>query len=612
METIQIYFKQMKQRIAVASGTLLSETFQIAGMPLDLACGGEGLCGKCRVQILRQEGLESVLACQTRIVENVTVLLPEEVLKKQKGPVLTDGEESRRFQLVHFNPAVQKICIEKEKLKLSRENNYFDSLRYQMAQQIKTPVHNSFLMAYPEMKKLDQMLSNQEIDQFTLVLDQREVIDLQVGDTTSMLYGAAIDIGTTTLVMYLYDLTNGDLLGVYSDMNPQTAWGFDVISRIMYGANHENGTEALQNAVIKALNSMIDEAASSFPVLKTNLYQLVMGGNTTMHHLFHGFNPKELGQTPFRALQYQLMESEGKDGGLSCPEKARIVFLPLLGVFVGADTTAVLLSMEEDEQQRLIIDLGTNGEIAVGSRGKYLVASTACGPALEGAGLSCGMMAAPGAVEKVELRDGQVEMQIIGNTLASGLCGSGVVDLMAVLLREGIVDASGRMLDRETFNQRYSDHPLADRLFKIGNINAFMVAPKERSQREGGVYLTQKDIRQIQLAKSAIYTGCLMLLEKAGMCGGDLDEILLAGAFGNYIHVGNAQQIGLIPHFEGVLTRSVGNAAGTGLQQVLLNFEEKKRSEKVARQVVHVELANDPVFQEQYVQHLEFGAMHHA
>ena len=609
MERIQIYLKQMKQRIAVAPGTLLSEAFQLAEVPLDLACGGEGLCGKCRVQIFREDSLESVLACQTRITENVTVLLPEEALRKQKGPVLTDGEENRKFLRAPFNPAVRKICIEKEKLKSSHENNYFDALRWQMNQQIKTPEGNSFHVAYPEMKKLDQMLCSHEIDQFTLVLDYREVIDFQIGDTTSLLYGAAIDIGTTTLAMYLHDLTNGDLLGVYSDVNPQTSWGSDVISRIMYGVNHENGTDALQNAVIKALDSMIDEAALSFPVLKPNLYQLVMGGNTTMHHLFHGFNPKELGQTPFRALRYKLMKSEGKDIGLSCPEKARIIFLPLLGGFVGADTTAVLLSVEEDKRQRLIIDLGTNGEIAMGNKEKYLVASTACGPALEGAGLTCGMRAAPGAVEKVQIKDGEVEMQIIGNTLASGICGSGAVDLVAVLLREGVVDASGRMLDRETFHERYPDHPFVEHLFKSENTNAFMVASKERSQWEDGVYLTQKDIRQIQLAKSAIYTGCLMLIEKAGMCGGDLDEILLAGAFGNYIDTGNAQQIGLIPHFEGVKIRSVGNAAGAGLQQALLNHEEKKRSEKVARQVVHVELANDPLFQEQYMRHLEFGAM---
>jgi uncharacterized 2Fe-2S/4Fe-4S cluster protein (DUF4445 family) len=375
----------------------------------------------------------------------------------------------------------------------------------------------------------------------------------------------------------------------------------------MHCTTHEAGTNELQHSVIGAINDMIQKAGEAFPGVDTNLYHFMVCGNTTMQHLFHGYHPGDLGQAPFRALHHEAIESRGVDLGLRCPENARVAFLPLMGGFVGADTTAVLLSVRQDQRKRLIIDLGTNGEIAVGSEKGYRVASTACGPAFEGAGLSCGMRASAGAIEGLEVIDGKLVPRIIGDGLAAGICGSGVVDLVSVLLRNGILESSGRLLDRSTFQQRHSQNQLAERLMKVEGLNAFLVVSPEESSSNGGVYVTQKDIRQIQLAKSAIYTGCLMLLERSGITGEELDEILLAGAFGHYIHIGNAQHIGLLPHFKGVLTRSVGNAAGTGVQRALLDQREEIRSRELADRVIHIQLATDPRFQEEYLLHLAFG-----
>ena len=605
MAQIKILFIQYNKTIRLPAGTLLSEACRQAGLPMDLLCGGGGICGKCRVLLQQQDRLESVLACQTRVMEDLTVVMPEGKLEKPENQFLTEGDGSREKGRRLFVPALRKKSIHKADLKRSLASSTVEAVEQIITQDDVSAIH--FKLPWRQMKQLDEMISNPETEKFTLILNRGKVMGVQEGDTTSRLYGAAVDIGTTSLVMYLYDLTRGEQVGVYSGKNPQSAWGADVISRILHAEVDKEGTRELQLAVIRGINSMIEEAAEAFPEIRRDLWQLVMGGNSAMHHLLFGFSTKELGQKPFRTLCRHQTETSGKELGLCAPEQTRVIFLPLLGGFVGADITAVLLSVKEDYRQRLIIDLGTNGEIALGSGTKYRVASTACGPALEGAGLTCGMRAAAGAIERVDMKKGQVKVGVIGGGKASGICGSGVVDLVAELLRQGVLEASGRMLDRDSFVHQNPYSPLAERLVTIGDGNAFMIAFPEESHREEGVYLTQKDLRQIQMATSAIYTGCFMLMEKAGISQEDLDEILLAGAFGNYIHIGNAQQIGMIPCFEGVAARSVGNAAGTGLQQVLLDCREEKRGKELAKQVLHMELAEEPSFQEQFMKHLEFG-----
>jgi uncharacterized 2Fe-2S/4Fe-4S cluster protein (DUF4445 family) len=606
MKNCDVFFQQINKRITVPAGTLLSEACIDAGIFLDLVCGGEGICGKCRVLIRQEDRMESVLACRKEVTESITVILPEEALKQQEVPILENGDEVWRLPAGHFKPAIQKIYVDKAALTVSSEITHVNRIRQLVTGNQKMMYGEDLTLSYPAMKQLDFHLHNPAVDGFTLVTDRGQVIDIQAGDTTPHLYGAAVDIGTTTLVLYLYDMCTGRLLGVYSDRNPQGFWGADVISRIMHCTTHEVGTNELQHSVIGAINDMIRKAGVAIPGVETNLYHFMVCGNTTMQHLFHGYRPKDLGQSPFRALHHETIESRGMDLGLRCPLNARITFLPLIGGFVGADTTAVLLSVRQDQCKRLIIDLGTNGEIAVGSEERYRAASTACGPAFEGAGLSCGMRASAGAIEGLEVIDGKLVVRIIGDGLAAGICGSGVVDLVSVLRRNGILESSGRLLDRSTFQQRHSQNELAERLIKVEGLNAFMAVSPDESTSNKGVYVTQKDIRQIQLAKSAIYTGCLMLLERSGIKGEELDEILLAGAFGNYIHIGNAQQIGLLPQFKGVLTRSVGNAAGTGVQRALLDQREEIRSRELADRVIHVELAADPEFQAKYLSHLAF------
>jgi uncharacterized 2Fe-2S/4Fe-4S cluster protein (DUF4445 family) len=285
-----------------------------------------------------------------------------------------------------------------------------------------------------------------------------------------------------------------------------------------------------------------------------------------------------------------------------------VTFLPLIGGFVGADTTGVILAtgMYQSEKLKLMIDIGTNGEIVLGNKEKMLACSTAAGPALEGAGIGFGMRGTDGAIERVNFIDGKVELQVIGNTKIKGICGSGLVDLAAEMLRAGIIDKKGKMLSREEFLAS-GDERLADRLREIDGRRVFIIAEGEETAGGEVIYLSQQDVRSLQLAKGAIYTGCLILLEEYGVTGEELEEIMLAGAFGNYIDVKKAQLIGLIPDFAGVTVRPIGNGAGAGAQLALLSTELKDTASKMMEKICHIELATHMEFQERFIMSLNFS-----
>ena len=265
-----------------------------------------------------------------------------------------------------------------------------------------------------------------------------------------------------------------------------------------------------------------------------------------------------------------------------------------------------MTALKDDPKIKLVVDLGTNGEIGIGNNDRYIVASTACGPALEGAGLEYGMRGTTGAIERFEIIDGKAEYSVIGNTKAKGICGSGIVDIVAELFKFGFINETGKMLTPEEFNELRPNCRLTHRICKRNGITAFQLVLPEDSVNEEGIFVTQKDIRQIQLAKSAIYTGCVMLIEKYGITEDNLDEILLAGAFGNYINIKNAENIGLLPYFENVTAKSIGNAAGTGVQMYLLDEEVSNTCSEIVSNTTHLELASDPEFQNNYIMSMGF------
>lgn len=579
MKFYEIFFNHSNSTLTVPENTIISDACASAGYPLDLVCGGKGTCGKCLVTIRTDGVKQHVLACTTTITDDIVIYLTEEQINKE-AQILGTGDKS-----FHFNPAVRKIHLSKNHFVPQSYSSYIEQIEGQLDVTFK----------YDAIVKTARLLTESLEDGLTLVVDNESVSDVQLGDTSSSLYGLAVDIGTTSVVGYLYDLTKGNLLETYSGLNDQIDRGADVISRIMHCTISDNGTLELQEKIINTINRLIDMAEKEHPDVKSHLFNIILCGNSTMQHLFHGFNPGSLGQYPFVSIHGDILKSKGADFGLKCPKSCSIVFLPLIGGFVGADTLAVLLTTNKDKKKRLVIDLGTNGEIAVGNTDSYYVASTACGPALEGAGIAFGMRGTHGAIESYEMLKDGIEYNVIGGGKPSGICGSGIVDIISELLRHDLIDNTGRMNKESKLVSTYNGSP------------AFVVVSPAESLDGKGIYVTQKDIRQIQLAKSAIKTGCLMLLEKYGIDGSELDEILLSGAFGNYINVRNAELIGLIPKFEGVPVISIGNGAGAGVQKYLLDKNQSSVSQMIKNNTRHIELASDPMFQNIYISNMHFG-----
>ena len=583
MNKAEVFFNHSNKAI-------LSDACAIAGYPLDLVCGGKGTCGKCKVTIRSNGKKEEVLSCMTKVTKDVTVYLHPEDIKKDAA-ILTNGGEK-----FNFNPSIKKKYIEKANIPLNHCGYYWEYFKNELNLEID----------YNTTKILERVINNKLVEGFTIVTDNNKLIDVQEDDQAHLIYGAAIDIGTTSVVMYLYDLANGKLVGTYSDLNQQISRGADVISRIMHCTSHEDGIDEMQNKIILTINSLIDRAEKDYPHLPYNLYQTIICGNSTMQHLFHGFKPTNLGMSPFVSIYKDEIKSKGSELGIQGPANNQITFLSLLGGFVGADTTAVLTALKDNSKIKLVVDLGTNGEIGIGSNDKYIVASTACGPALEGAGLEFGMRGTVGAIERFEILDGKAEYSVIGNTKAKGICGSGIVDIVAELYKFGFINASGKMLSPEEFSELRPSCRLTHRICKHDGITAFQLVLPEDSLDGKGVYVTQKDIRQIQLAKAAIYTGCVMLIEKFGITEENLEEILLAGAFGNYINIKNAESIGLLPYFEDVTAKSIGNAAGTGVQMYLLDKDVADTCKEIVANTSHLELASDPEFQNNYIMSMGF------
>lgn len=574
MKKHTVNFKNQNVSVVAEEGVTLANISNEAGFPLDLVCGGKGTCGKCRVEAEINNDKTSVLACQFKINSDINVYLSEEDYRK-RAQILECSFDSGYT----FNPCLQKIYKDNKTIRAERAEGFLKNCHIDVLRNFSCLVNMC--------------------EGITFIIYNNEVIDVQPGDTTNYLYGAAVDIGTTTVVMYIYDLNTGELINTFSDLNNQLSAGADVISRINYADNKENLDE-LNGKIILTLNNMVQRAEFEIPNLKENLYNIILCGNSTMQHLFLGLRPDSLGVSPFTCITKELVELSGNDINLQCPDRCKIVFLPLLGGFVGADTTALLLTIADDDKDRLIIDLGTNGEIAANNKSHYYVASTACGPALEGGCIECGMRGTDGAIEKVKIENNDVVIKVIGDTKPLGICGSGIIDAVSELLRNNIIDKDGRMLSKDEYEQLKPYSRLKDRFVEIDGINSFILHEENKI-----VYISQKDIRQVQLAKSSIYSGCMAIMNAMGKDFEDIDEIVVAGAFGNYIDANNAVYLGLLPNFIDKI-KFIGNGAGKGVSFFLLDSSMNERCKKVTMNTTHYELASDEYFTSAYMNNINF------
>ena len=565
----EVIFLRENIKIEVTNKTTVLEAEIKAGLVPDAPCGGAGKCGKCLVKV----DDKVVKACQTYVERDIVV----DTLSSNEGQtaILTDGY----FRDVEFKPDLKQKKIKLEKPLPGEKKSDWERLLSQLNINVCECTVNFALAEELYNKRMENA------DWYAIYTDH-EVFSLNKEE--QIVTFAAFDIGTTTIAGYLLDSQNGDVLAIRSMMNPQTQYGADVISRANYAL--ENSVEDLSRFVRKALDDMLGEMCDDAKISRKNIYQVSIVGNTCMHHLFLGISPASLVHAPYTPVISQEVEVLASKYDININPDGKLLILPNLAGYVGADTCGCILTLRPDKTDKLtlMIDIGTNGEIVLGNKESLYCCSTAAGPAFEGAKIECGMRGSTGAIDHVHFVDGKWEYTTIDNALASGICGSGLIDLVAELCRNGIVDESGHMESGQNVS------------------SIFMIASPENSSREGGVYITQKDISEIQLAKAAISTGIKIMMDKLEISEDDIDTVYIAGAFGNYMNPQSAAEIGIIP--KGLLKRikMVGNAAGEGAKIALLNHDERVEIRELARQVKFVELASEPDFQDCFIDELCF------
>ena len=555
-----------------------------AGIEIDAPCGGRGLCGKCKVKIVESGQAKTVLACKTPLSDGMVI--DTSSLKNKNHRILTTGI-SREVEIA---PLVKAVSVRVTKASMRDLRSCWSRIKDELPT-------GAFLTNSAAVSKLYKVIdSNGDVD---VILCGMEVIG--VVPHGSNIYAAAVDIGTTTIACYLLDLKSGEQLAHASMLNPQVAYGADVIQRIKYSL--ENGSDELTEAVRNAVDELIKEAADKAKVLTNEIYFISAVGNTCMHHLLAGISPDSLAYAPYTATLSEVLITDAALFGFNVYPAAKLMLLPNIAGFVGADTVgaAIAGNMDQLEDLTLMIDIGTNGEMVLGNREKLAGCSTAAGPAFEGAVISCGMRGADGAIDHVSITENGLEYTVIGEIAPIGICGSGLIDLTAELVRTKIIDETGRLQSADEVDSRYAKY-----IVEENGTKGFLLADELHSGNGSKIVFTQKDIREIQLAKGAMAAGIKMLARRLGVDISDFKRVFIAGAFGSYMSPASACGIGLIPPELKDVVEAVGNAAGEGAKIAALSEQEIEHAKSIAENIDYVELASDAAFQDIFVDELEF------
>ncbi len=431
-------------------------------------------------------------------------------------------------------------------------------------------------------------------------------VDPGVDGGQNPFYTVAFDIGTTTIVGYLLDGRTGQEKAVASMMNPQHQFGADVISRANYVLEHDG--EEMKQVVRKALNQLIGRVCASAGIERTEILQISIVGNTCMHHLFMGISPQSLVLAPYVPAVQEGMILKASECDLSIAEDGRLLMFPNIAGFVGGDTVGCMLSVAFDqlEEKTLMIDIGTNGELVMGNKDRMVATSTAAGPAFEGAKIECGMRGSKGAISHLTVEDQELKFEVVDGGKAMGICGSGLIDVLAFMIRTGFVDNYGGLAEEDDLEDEVAVSN-AWRLQEKDGKPIFVLVPAEESASGTPIYLSQKDIREVQLAKGAIAAGITLMAETLGIRVSDIQQVYLAGAFGNYMDSDNACEIGLIPYELKDRITPIGNAAGEGAKLAVINQGEYAYACRMAREAEFIELASEASFQDVFVDELEFA-----
>lgn len=594
--------------VRVPPGVTVFDAASWNGIAIDSTCGGHGTCRKCKIRVV--EGEVPVarldprafttdqlrqgwrLACLAQAGTDLRVEVPP-LLTRPKAATVGVGRQ------VILRPAVQKRVVTLTEPTLADQVPDLDRLLAAIDDlELRVDLH--------ALRSLPKALRDNNFTVTAVIVDD-VLVDVEGGDTTEHRYAIAFDLGTTTVVATLLDLSTGTPSAVRSMLNKQQPFGGDVISRISATMLDPLALNRLRDAAHGTLAELAEEVCTDAGVDPRHVYEVALAGNATMTALALGIDPEPLGVAPFVMTAKGFPDVLAADLGLALHPRARAYVFPSLGAYVGGDIVAGMLAsgMDRDKRLRLFIDVGTNCEIVLGDASRLVSTAAPAGPAFEGASIRCGMRAADGAIEVVKISDDDVQLQVIGDVAPVGLCGSGLVDAVAELVAVGILDASGRFVADEVARER---HPgLADRLVAVDKERVFVLHWKgDVGDVDEAIYLSQRDVRELQFAKAAIATGWKLLVEEIGADVSDIAQVLLAGSFGSYLSPASAVRIGLVPKVPVLRIVSAGNVAGEGAKMTLLSVRERQGAQTLLEEVAYVELSDRSDFNDLFVDQLSF------
>jgi uncharacterized 2Fe-2S/4Fe-4S cluster protein (DUF4445 family) len=616
-----VTFQPSGRRGFAAAGTDLMSVARALGVEIESTCGGKGTCKKCRVHIesapeslsaptsIEEKALGAAalasgmrLACQALVAGDVKVFVPEQsrrsrqVVRKEAGDETVPLDPAIKAYPVKLQaPTLREATADAERVLAGLEERYgLKNLGFD----------------FPMLQTLPGACRKAGWDLVVVVWRGRAIIDVRAAPEKKPVLGLAVDVGTTTIAAYLCDLESGDILATESAMNPQVAFGDDLIARLHYVAHHEDGLAELQRTVTTEVNDLAGKAVRRAGATVADIFDVVMVGNTAMHHLFLGLETGALGVAPFAPAVQGPVDTLASAVGLEFNRGCRLHVLPVEAGFVGADNVAVIIAEEPYKQEEvlLLLDIGTNGELVLGNKDRMLSTSCATGPAFEGSHIEFGMRAAPGAIERIRIDPEtlDVRFKVIGlegwqtnyrpdEVGARGICGSGIIEAAGEMLKAGVI------LENGNINPALQHERV---VFEDGKPRKFIIARAEETAIGRPITVSLKDIRSLQLAKAALRAGEEILLRRYGV--ERPDGVVMAGAFGSYIDKHHALAIGMLPDTSPDIVSSVGNAAGDGARYALLSLEKRREAAWAAQKVEFVELATDPDFQKEYVKAMYF------
>ncbi len=593
-------------------GETILNALQKIDINMEGDCGGLIKCGKCKVKVLTSIDFPSEdevhdlldeeeikkgyrLACGTKMYKDLALYLGETDPEQEYFQILKTGEAPQ----IKLDPLVNKHLIT-----LSAQNKRdglsdMDRIRLELGyeyQEMKASLH--CLRTLPDMLKATG-------HQGTAVLHENFLMAWQKPKEAKHNYGLVFDLGTSTLVGKLINLKDGNQVAAVSRLNRQNKYGSDLIRRIQHVKEDPEGLQRLHNILLQDLDIIVKRLLQVSGLKRDDVFVAVAAGNTTMQHFLMSLNPVSIAEAPFNPVLTSGIILKAKEVDLILQPEALLYVMPAKSGYIGGDLISVILASGASEQEEEIIlgmDLGTNGEIFLGNSKRLLTCSTAAGPALEGARISHGMIARAGAIEGVRLVDGVLRYREIGNMKPLGICGSGLVDLVSVLLNSGVIDNEGRIRPPEAGDS----HCLSPRVIERGGVYDFLVASAEESHNNKPIYLTQKDVRELQLAKAAIAAGIQTLMKERGIGLEDISRVYLAGALGNYVNHYSAMGIGLLPMINPEIVRSLGNAASTGATMTLISKNYWNKANEISSFIDHIELSTRSDFTENFILNMDF------